>query len=474
MTMELRCHGAVEGVTGSCYELKDDSLNVHMLIDCGMFQGEPTREMRNVGPLPYDPRSLTHVLLTHAHLDHVGMLPRLYKGGYTGSVYATVETQDLARAVLYDAMKIGAPYEKRDIDAIKWHEPGKAVFGNYCAIANDVFIRFFRSSHILGAVSITVIFGSKGEQRSITFSGDLGVNADGAEQMPLLGYRMSPVRADYLVVESTYGATVRPPLTMSDRLAELKGHIDDGLFNRGGTVVIPAFAIGRTQEVICDLSLIFAREPSRYRDIPVYVDGNMNDNAGRILARQIGRTFLAGRSTKVRNAWLGAGLFEAVGLDKDDPDHMDMIVDCLKETFGHERPTGGPREGLLANWRGITSRVLKPQAGGQPLAPINGPAIVIAGAGMCEAGPVQRHLFEHLFDPAATVLFTGYCGGGTIGSKLFEHGALAESERRRDRRPITLLDSSFNKQTFEARTIRATIAKMSGYSAHADQAGVLN
>lgn len=472
MTAMLRCHGAVEGVTGSCYELKDDALGVHLLIDCGMFQGEPTRESRNVGRLPFDARSLTHVILTHAHVDHCGMLPRLYQNGYRGSVYATRETAALANAVLLDAAKIGAPYGKADIEKIRWYEPSKAIFGNYCPIANDVFLRFYRTSHILGAVSVSVVFGKPGgHQTSITFSGDVGVNADGAEQLPLLGYRMSPEKTDWLVVESTYGATVRPPLTLLDRLRGLKDAIDEALFVRGGPVLMPAFALGRTQELICDLSLLFAAMPARYAKIPVYVDGNLNRIASRVLAEHIGRTYTAGRNTKTRNAWLGAGFFRAVGLDKDDPDDMDVIIDCLKETF---RPEHAPalrarRKGVLAHWRCIT----------QPLqigATVNGPAIVIAGAGMCDAGPIQRHLADHADDPNATILFSGYCGPGTVGGALLQLGALPEAERRRSRQPFVFARSSAQRdeRVLEGRHIAARIVRLQGYSAHADQAGLLD
>ncbi len=472
MTTMLRCHGAVEGVTGSCYELKDDALGVHLLIDCGMFQGEPTREGRNAGPLPFDARSLTHVVLTHAHLDHCGMLPRLYQKGYRGSVIATKETAALATAVLLDAAKIGAPYDKEDIARIRWHEPSKAVFGNYCPIANDVFLRFYRTSHIIGAVSVSVVLGQPGgDQTSITFSGDVGVNADGAEQLPLLGYRMSPEKTDWLVVESTYGATVRPPLTLLDRLRGLKEAIDEALFVRGGPVLMPAFALGRTQELICDLTLLFAALPGRYAKIPVYVDGRLNVTAGRILAEHIGRTYTAGRNTKTRNAWLGAGFFRAVGLDKDDPDDMDVIIDCLKETF---RPESGPalrsrRKGVLANWRCIT----QPPPNG---AGVTGPAIVIAGAGMCDAGPIQRHLADHADDPKATILFSGYCGPGTVGGALLQLGALPEAERRRSRQPFVFASPTARggERVLEGRHIAARIARLQGYSAHADQAGILD
>ena len=207
--MRLRFHDPLDRVTGSCYEMHDPLTGHHFLVDCGMRQGDPDADARNRGPLPFDADALQFVALTHAHLDHCGLIPRLYVEGFAGTVYATRETIALAKVVLRDAARqAGAPYTEMDVQRIKWHEPQRAVFGDFCPVGQDLWLRFYRTAHILGATAVSVVWGpgpKPGDartQRSITFSGDLGDNADGDEHAALMRFRMHPARTRFSVSDT--------------------------------------------------------------------------------------------------------------------------------------------------------------------------------------------------------------------------------------------------------------------------------
>lgn len=464
--MKLRFHGAIEGVTGSCYELKDESMGVHMLVDCGMVQGELDHEERNRRRFPFEPRSLTHVVLTHAHADHSALIPRLYAEGYRGSVYALDETQRLAQIVQQDAAAHGAPYKKAAVRKVAWHEPSSALFGNYCPIGTDLFLRFFRSGHIVGAASVSVSWGQRGAQRGITFSGDIGPNTEDAEVLPLLGFRMSPPATEYLVVESTYGGTVRPALTTVDRLAALERELDAALFERKGTVVIPCFALERTQDVLCDLTLLFMRNPAKYASIPVVVDSAMAAQAALVMADGFERTYVSKGGRKTPDAWLGRGIFRELGMNwREVGDHA-LVVDCVREMLDPGHIPKVERRGQVKHWRRIWERATKENGHRDKLV---GPAVVLAGQGMCDAGPVHRYLKRLLPLETTTIIFPGYCGGSSVGGKLLAMALLPDEQRQRQGGSLRIDD-----EALPCAEVRAVITKLDGYSGHADQAGLLD
>ena len=466
--MQIKFHGPIDRVTGSCYELYEPISDKHFLIDCGMYQGEGNAKELNQAPFPFDPRTLDFVVLTHAHLDHCGRIPLLYKQGFTGKVYATEETRRLAILVLKDAVRCGAPYASKYVESIIFQEHRKALFGLPVPVAKDLFIRFFRSSHLLGATSVTVLWGSdprlgfRQPQRSITFSGDLGPNPEDLEQLPLLRHVMTPTPADYAVVESTYGGRVRPVKDHQSRsrLARLNRALREGL-SRGGPVIIPAFALGRTQDLLFDLHLLFSRH-IHFNGVPVYLDGPMALKASLIYAAQLGRMHPV-RGNRQKPAWMGKQLFRTFGLKLDDADNESLLEDALREMLDPSHVPQQPRSGQFSRWRRIY-QVLKPAQ----RATMVGPCIILTSGGMCSGGPVQEHLSRHLTSPTTTVLLTGYCADGTVGQNLARLGRLSRNDRRRLNELLGLDQSSMR-----CRDVMAKVQLLSGYSAHADQRGLL-
>lgn len=467
--MRIRFHGAIDEVTGSCYELVDEVVKLHILVDCGLVQGEHEADTRNMRRFPFDPRTLTHVFLTHAHSDHSGLVPRLYAEGYRGTVYCTEETASLAKLVQYDSAKLGfAPYSKEDVDAQRFHEPSNATtFRMVCPIATDFFAIFFRSGHMLGATSIQLLWGPRGPgQKAITFSGDVGPNREDEEVFPLTAFRMNPYRADYLVVESTYGGTVREPITTMDRISKLESAVGRVVVEGKGTLIIPCFALERLPDMLCDLTFIFAKASAQMNSIPVIVDTGLGTAALMVMAKAIERAYTLKDGKRVRDVWLGRGIYRLLGLDWQSGEHRDLVLDLVREMLLRGYEAKLPRTGALAHWRRIwtpgTSKVAERRLP-------NRPAIVLATDGMCEGGPVQFYLRSLLSDPSTTVLFPGFCGTSTIGGKLLEMRDLDEAQRRRLGGVLELDGHSINRAD-----IRAVIEKIDGYSAHADQAGLLD
>ncbi|MCK5806603.1 MAG: hypothetical protein KAI66_27485, partial [Lentisphaeria bacterium] len=344
----------------------------------------------------------------------------------------------------------------------------KALFGRRLPVGKDLYLRFYRSGHLLGATSVGVVWGpdpklgSARPQRTINFSGDLGPNLEDREQLPFLRHMMKPTPGDYAVVESTYGGSVRP-LEDGDaeiRISRLNVALREGLA-RGGPVIIPAFAMGRTQDLLFDLHLLFARHP-HFNGVPVHLDGAMALKASKITATSIGRLHsVSGNRQKL--AWLGKQVFKLFGLKLDDADDEAILVDALKEMLHPGHVPEQPRTGPFERWRRIY-QVVDPKK----RASISGPCIILTGGGMCNGGPVQEYLKQHLREPEATVLLTGYCSVGTVGQELAHLGRLPPEEWRRLNERLGLDDVSIRK-----REVEATIQVMSGYSAHADQRGLL-
>lgn len=462
--MRVKFHGPLDRVTGSCTELYDPVHDVRLLVDCGMKQGEGATPEANAAPFPFDPASLRDVFLTHAHIDHCGLVPRLYREGFTGTVYCTRETADLARLVLVDAARLGAPYSEADVSRIRFHEPGKAVFGAPCPVGKDLFVTFHRTGHLLGATSITVLSGPPRTslQRSITFSGDLGPFGEG-EGGGLIRFRMTPFPADVCVVESTYGAVARPP-SLSDpeqRLARFAALLDEGLLERRGVVVIPTFALGRTQDVLLDLHALWSRDPGRYAEVKVYLDAPLGQRANLVYAGAMGRMYETANG-KRRPAWLSKSLFGLFGLDPGDAADEALLLDCVQEMLSPSHAPRIARRGALAHWRRLPS---PPPAEVQA---VRGPAVVVTGGGMCEGGRVQEWLRAGLGNDSTTVLLAGFCAPGTIG------GYLTALARTPERGSATLHEALAKEPLRYAGPVRARIDALQGYSAHADQAGLLS
>lgn len=404
----LTHHGGHVGVTGSCHELHYGA-NHSLLVDCGLFQGKdaarhPALEIE----FPVDP--ITAVVLTHAHIDHVGRLPYLLAAGYGGPLICSRPTARLLPLVLEDALKLGFTRKRWLIAKVVAEIEQRLVpldYNVWHAVDTDLRLRLQRAGHILGSAYVEV---DTGGQR-VVFSGDLG-----PPHTPLLYSPRSPARADLLVLESTYGDRLHEG--RRDRRARLRAILERTLEN-GGATIVPAFSLGRTQELLYEINAIFAdlatnsEMASRLREVDVIVDSP-----------------LASRFTQAYEDCEGFWDEEAKARVRsgDQP----LVFDNLMTVVDHEQH----------RW---TVDYLRRKAP---------PSVVIAGSGMCTGGRVVNYLKALLGDERTDVLFIGYQAAGTPGRAL-------QSGRRR-----VTIDGT-------ALSVKARVHSLSGYSAHADQADLL-
>ena len=380
--LKIAFHGAAREVTGSCHLVKTDAGNV--LLDCGMIQGGPERHERNREGFPFHPADLKAVILSHAHIDHTGRLPLLVKAGYDGPILATESTAELCRIMLADSGRIQEEdaewkikrLEKEGKDA-SWVTPLYTEEEALEAVERIRTVDFHRehpvdgigsltyhlAGHILGAAVVELRVGEGSASRRILFSGDLGV--EGAR---LLGPPESVKRPDYLLMESTYGDRRR--IETMDRTEELF-HIVEETAKRGGKVVIPSFAVGRTQEVLARLNDLV--EGGRLPGIPVFVDSPMATEVTRVFALHP-----EGFSEEARQL-LRSG---------DEP-----------LEFPGLRLISSVRDSMELN-------------------DLRGPAIIISASGMCTAGRIKHHLKHNISNPRNTILFVGYQAEHTLGRHI--------------------------------------------------------
>lgn len=370
--------GAAGTVTGSKYLL--EAASERLMIDCGLFQGEKELRLRNWNPLPIPPSSINWLVLTHAHLDHVGYIPRLVKDGYHGPIYATPATVELARLTLPDSGHLqeeDAAYANKTQSSK--HSPALPLYtledatkslesfspideSKPLELSSRYSLRFFKAGHILGARSIEVTVRENGQTLKVLFSGDLGRFHQLIIREPGV-----PDPTDHLICESTYGDRLHPTDDFQARVAKI---VNDTA-QRGGSVVIPSFAIGRTQELLYVFRDLIER--GMMRPIPIHVDSPMAIDVTDIYRRHheddnLETTALAAKGDKP---------FSPPNV------HFDRTVQESK---------------LLNDARG--------------------PAIIISASGMVTGGRVLHHLARCLPDPKNTVLFVGYQGAGTRGRTI--------------------------------------------------------
>lgn len=408
MTLSLHIHGAAGTVTGSCYRLVTPS--AELLIECGMFQGPKSLRSLNYRRFPFDPSALDAALLTHAHIDHTGLFPKLALAGFRGKAWTTEATRDLLHWLLPDAGAIqegdvdrlnrrnsrrGEPpvvpiYTRIDAEASLallvpqrydfWFEPAKGVRA-----------RLRNAGHILGSAFIEMEVDAEPRPVRLVFSGDLGPREKALQPDP-----STPGPCDILLLESTYGDRRRQRLSEADRRSLLGDEVRDAL-KAGGNLIIPVFAVERTQEILDDIARL--RRDDEIRQVPVFLDSP-----------------LAGRTTEVFRRHRHA-------LERGDDG-----------TFF----TGGD------------FRIVETVEQSKAIGRIHGGAVILAGSGMCEAGRVKHHLKDHLWRPDSTVLFVGYQAPGTLG-------ALIRDGVRRVRIHGEEID------------VKARIRAISAYSGHADR-----
>lgn len=420
--MRLVFLGAAGEVTGSCTLVETG--DVRFLVDCGMFQGGAEARQKNLRALDFgfDVRQIDFVLLTHAHIDHSGLLPRLVMLGYRGPIYATQATIDLLEVLLPDSAHI---QEKESEWQLRHrHRRGKGergipaplytvaqalaslkqlqvvAYGRTLDAADTVSVRFHDAGHILGSASLEVTVSGEGRPRRLVFSGDLGM----PNRPVLRDPEPPPAEADIVLIESTYGDRAHRSL------AETEDEIV-AAFERTraakGNLIIPAFAVGRTQEIIYLLIDLVRRK--RLSPLKIYVDSPMANAATRIT---LSHPDLLDEETRELLRWLQA---------HPDQVSIEFVADAERSKALNDIRSG---------------------------------AVILSASGMCEAGRIKYHLRENLPRSECTVLIAGFQAAGTLGRRLVDGARL-----------VTLFGESV--------PVRARVYTVGGLSAHADQAALL-
>ena len=412
--MELEFIGADHEVTGSCHFMSVGDKK--FCIDIGMEQGQDIFENQEI---PVNPSELDFVFLTHAHIDHTGLLPMLYARGFRGQVYATKATVDLSRIMLRDSAHIqqfeaewrnrkaqrsgGASYEplytmEDAVGAIRLLIP--CAYDSMIHICDEVSIRFTDVGHLLGSASIEVFARENGQERVVVFSGDLG-----NMNKPILRNPIYTKAADYVVMESTYGDRIHGEDT-PDYTGELASIIQD-TFERGGNVVIPSFAVGRTQELLYFLRQIKEQKlVTKNPDFEVYVDSPLAVEATNIFGKNVNECF--------------------------DEEARELVAKGIN-------PIGFP--GLKLSITSDDSKAINFDMQ---------PKVILSASGMCEAGRIRHHLKHNLWRKESTILFVGFQVPGTLGNALL--GGAKE---------VRLFGETIN--------VQAQIRNMPGISGHADK-----
>ena len=378
MTLKLSFHGAARTVTGSCYLLETDQVRV--LIDCGMFQGSRTMSELNYRPFPFDPKTIDAMLLTHAHIDHTGVIPKLTKHGYAGKIHCTRGTVDLCQIMLPDSgfiqesdvRNLNERNARKGLPAVEpiyTLEDAMAAIQHLSAVeyetwmtpAKGIRARYWNAGHLLGSASIEVEVEQPNKNPlRILFSGDIGPDNK------LFEYdAVSPTSWDYVICESTYGGKDRFERSLEKRREILATEVKDAAA-RGGVMLIPSFAVERTQEVVTDL--VYLMDHNQTPQCHIFIDSPLANKATAIFRKH---------ASELDN---GADLAKAF----NSP--------LVKGTESVEESKG------LNNFSGFH--------------------IVISASGMAEAGRIRHHLKNRLWQKSTTVLFVGFQGTGTLGAQL--------------------------------------------------------
>ena len=379
--MKITLYGAAGDVTGSAYHVQTDQANI--LVDCGLYQGAKMADEKNRLPRSLSAGRLDAVVLTHGHLDHVGRLPILAKQGFRGPVVTTQATVEMAGLVLHDSAKVQAHdlvrenrkreragkdpldplYSPADVDAIlERFRP--VAYDRPTEIAAGIQARFVEAGHMLGSASIALSV-EEGGRRLVVFSGDIG--PWGA---PLLRDPAPPTEADFVLMESTYGD--RNHRSLDETVREFEDIIRQAL-PRKGKILVPTFAIGRTQQILYHLALAFRRRT--LPKFPVYLDSPMAVEASKI--------YLNHQELM------------------DDETKALQRVSSLREDLDSLKATATPEDS-------------------QALNSVPGPCLIMAGSGMCNGGRILHHLKYNLWRPETSVMIVGFQAAGTLGRLLVD------------------------------------------------------
>lgn len=479
--MEMQMIGPLGKVTGSCTWLRDTEKRWSFLVDCGMQQGEKSAANWNSGAeWPFDLNDIQFVALTHAHIDHCGLIPELYRRGFAGPVYCTPTTRKLSQALLFDAARLaGTPFSESDVDRIKWRDDRIDRLGGYHPVETDLFLRFFRSGHIVGATSICVIWGTPGtEQRSIVFSGDVGPGSEDHETLPFLRFPMHPKPANYAVIESTYGNVVRPPEEYNPekrraRLIELL----DRTVKSDGTLAVAAFSVGRTQDIMFDLHHIVAASPGKYDAVEFLLDSPLAAKVNAITLEALNESSITPSTGKVRPNWLGKQLFRDLGLSPYEKQDMkdarricEMTLRLQGENHGRNIHSGNQ---IARDWHPIFGECSNREA--RLNAQDNRPRVVLFSSGSCDGGPAAAWLPRLLRSNQNTVVLTGFAPATSVAAQLLALEHVPIDQRQLLAGAVQWLTTQGDTtHAIDICDIEAAITSIHGYSAHADQRDLVN
>jgi len=423
--MEIQFLGAAQTVTGSQHLISVPNAGSsgrcsRILLECGLFQGKRRESFERNRCLPFDAASVDALILSHAHIDHSGNIPNLVHSGFRGSIYCTFATRDLCSAMLRDSAYI----QERDVAYVnkkrarKGQPPVEPIYTHADAIASlkhfvsvgynrpvlvapGVRCTFLDAGHILGSAVVLLEIEEGRRQTRLLFSGDLG-----RQDMPILRDPTPAPPADVLIIESTYGDRLHPPHEEAEqRLRDLIGET----YAHGGKVVIPAFAVGRTQEIVYSLHRLV--NAHKLPNVPVFVDSPLAVNVTEVFRL-----------------------------------HPECYDEELREFVAHNRHPDPFGFGRL--------RYIRNTEDSKALNDLEGPAVIISASGMCEAGRVQHHLKHNIGDPRNAVLIVSWQAPHTLGRRLVER-----------QKVVKIFGEKF--------PLQARVETINGYSAHADREGLL-
>lgn len=420
MLAKITFLGAARNVTGSCYLL--ETATARVLVDCGLYQ-ERKYQNRNWNPFPFSPETLDAVFLTHAHLDHSGLLPKLVREGFQGKIYCTQATSEIAQIILLDSAHLQEEdalykakrhrregrrgrypelplYTTKDAEAVESHFAA-IEYGSCVNVKDDIEGCFYEAGHVLGSATVALNITQNDERHRILFSGDIG-----EPDRPIINDPAIFYEADYVVIESTYGNRTHTEHKNIDIQAQLRDCIN-ATVKRGGNIIVPSFALERSQEILYHLNELLIR--SEIPPITVFLDSPMAIRITEVFKRH-------------------TELFDREMMQRISQGNSPFRFDNLKMVQTTE-------ESKAINF-------------------IKESKIIIAGSGMVTGGRIKHHLINNITRAENTVLFIGYQAEGTPGRQLLD------GVKR-----IRLLGETY--------PVRARVVKIDGFSAHADRDGLL-
>lgn len=416
--MKLTFHGAARTVTGSKHLLELESGH-RLLLDCGLYQGRRSESDAMNRQFGFDPSTIDAVLLSHAHIDHAGLLPKLYKDGFRGRVFATHATVSLSGLLLMDSAhiqekdirfvnKIKARHDEEPAEPLYTQRDAEGVLDHFVGVGYGlpfspvpgVSVEYRDAGHILGSATMTLTVTERGKSIRLGFTGDVGNPG-----RPILRDPQAMAECDWLISESTYGGIVHEGADLA------KEHLLDVIRRtsaRGGKVIIPAFAVGRTQEIVYALDQLFSE--GKLPPIPVYVDSPLAVNA------------------------TGVFLAHPECFDRE----LNKYMQSDENPFGFERLT-----------------YVRDVEKSKSLNDSRVPMVIISASGMCEAGRILHHLRNSVENVRNTIMMVGYCADHTLGKRII------------DRTPVVRIFG-------EEYRLKAEVVVMNSFSAHADEPGLLD